>query len=58
MAVSLVIKACRGPCIRKMGYFLKGKNIPPVDSFTIIMDFPIMVMFIAFPSPRFSNVPY
>lgn len=45
--------------LEKRDAFSKKANIPPMDSFTIIMDFPIVVMFIAFPPFLGSlNVPY
>ena len=46
---SLKATAGRGLALEKWAAFSKKINIPPVDSFTIIMDFPIVVMFIAFP---------
>lgn len=51
-------KSTGGLALKKCAVFSrKKKKIPPVDSFTIIMDFPIMVMFIAFPPPGFFKCP-
>ena len=49
MSDSSVIKVYRGSCTEKVGCFFKEKKkISSVGSFTIIMDFPIRVMFTAF----------